>query len=67
MATNYATLNVQYKFIYQIVFPLRLEKQDEDNQMLDETELYITLKTNQNLTESDFGNIDIECPLENQK
>ena len=37
----YARLKNQYKFKYQTVFPARFDKQDEDNQVLDETELFI--------------------------
>ena len=41
MATIYASLINQYKFKKQTVLLARLDKQDEDNQMLDENELYI--------------------------
>ena len=34
--------------------------------MLVEIELYINLNINQNLTESDIGNIDIKSTIENQ-
>ena len=37
----YARLLNQYKFKYQTVFSARFDKQDEDNQVLDETELFI--------------------------
>ena len=36
---------------YQTVFSARFDKQDEDNQVLDETILFINLKINHNLTE----------------
>ena len=54
MSVIYARLINQYKFKYQCVFLARFDKQDEDNQLLDETELFINLKINHNLTESDL-------------
>ena len=48
------------------VFPARFDKQDEDNQVLDETELFINLNINHNLTESDLDKIDVRSPLEHQ-
>ena len=62
----YARLINQRKFKYQTVFSARIDKQDEDNQVLDETELFIYLNTNHNLTESDLDKIDIKPPLEHQ-
>ena len=61
-----ATLINQYKFRYQTVFSARFDKQDEDGQLLDETELFINLNINQNLTQSDLDNINITFPLERQ-
>ena len=66
MAIIYARLINQYKFRYQTVFSARFDKQDEDNQLLDETELFINLNINQNLTQSDLDNINITFPLERQ-
>ena len=43
LSVIYARLKNQYKFKYQTVFSARLDKQDEDNQVLDETELIINL------------------------
>ena len=43
-----------------------MDKQDEDGQLLDETELFINLIINQSLTQSDLGKIDIRSPLEYQ-
>ena len=48
MATVYARLTNQYKFKYQTVISARFDKQDEDNQVLDETEFFIELNINQN-------------------
>ena len=64
MAIIYARLINQYKFRYQTVFSARFDKQDEDNHLLDE--LFINLNINQNLTQSDLGNINITFPLERQ-
>ena len=44
----------------------RFDKQDEDNQVKDETELFITLTLNHILTESDLDKIDNKSPLEHQ-
>ena len=66
LSVFYARLINQYKIKYQTVFSTRFDKQDEDNQVLDETELFINLNINHNLTESDLGKIDINSPLEHQ-
>ena len=62
----YATLINQYEFKYQTVFAARFDKQNEDNQVLDETELVININIDHNLTQSDFDKIDIKSPLEHQ-
>ena len=62
----FAGLINQYIFNYQTVFSARFDKQDEDNQLLDETELYINLNIKHNLTESVLDKIDIKSPLEHQ-
>ena len=67
LAVIYARLINQYKFKYQTVFSARFEKQDEDNQLLDETELFINLNINHNLTQTDVNNIDVVSPFEHQK
>ena len=66
LAVIYARLINQYKFKYQAVFSARFDKQNEDIQVLDETELFINLNMNYNITQSDIDNIDIKSPLENQ-
>ena len=66
LSVIYASLINQYKFKHQTVFSARIDKQDEDNQVLDETELYINLNINHNLTEKDVNNIDVKSPLEQQ-
>ena len=57
----------QYKFKYQIVFSARFDKQNEDGQVLDETELFFNLNINPKLTRTDIDNIDVITPLEYQK
>ena len=49
MSIIYARLINQYKCRYQVVFLGRFDKQDEDGQIFDETELFINLNINQNL------------------
>ena len=66
LSVIYARLINQYKFKYQTVFSARFDKQNEDNQVLDETELFINLIINHILTESDLDKIDITSPLERQ-
>ena len=66
LSVIYARLINQYKFKYQTVFSARFDKQDEDGQLLDETELFINLIINYNITQSDIDNIDIKSPLEHQ-
>ena len=48
MATIYARLINQYIFRYQTVFSASFDKQDEDNQVLDETEFFMILNINHN-------------------
>ena len=66
MAFIYARLISQYKFKYQCTFLARFDKLDEDDMMLDETELFINLKINHNLTESDLKKNNISWDLERQ-
>ena len=62
----YARLMNQYKFNYQTVISVRFDKQNEDNQLLDETELFINIKINHNLTQTVIDNIDVKTPLDHQ-
>ena len=62
----YARLNKQHKITYQTVFSARFDKQDENNQVLDETEILPNLNYNHNLTETDVNRTDIKSPLEHQ-
>ena len=66
LAVIYARLINQYKFRYQTIFSARFDKQDEDNQVIDETDFFINLKINHNLTQTDIDIIDIRSPLEYQ-
>ena len=66
LSVIYARLTNQYKVKYQTVFSARFGKQGEDNQVLDETELFVNLKINHNLTEIDIEKIDVISPLEHQ-
>ena len=66
LSVIYARLRNHYKFKYQTIFSARFDKQNEDNQVLDETELISNLNVNHNLTETDIDNIDVKSPLEYQ-
>ena len=66
LAVIYARLINQCKFNYQSVFSARFDKQNEDNQVLDETELFNNLNIIHNLTQSDLDKINIISPLEYQ-
>ena len=66
LSVIYARLMNQYKFKYQTVFSARFDKQNEDNQVLNETELFINLNINHNLTQTDIDNIDVRSSLERQ-
>ena len=66
MSIIYARLSNQHQFKYQTVFSARFDKRDEDDQVLDKTELFINLNINHSLTETDIDNIDVKCPLEQQ-
>ena len=62
----YVRLFILYKFRYRTVFSARFGKQDEDNQVSDETELFINFNISHNLTESNLDKIDVRSPLEHQ-
>ena len=64
LSVFYARLMNQYKFKYQTVFSAIFDKQYEDNQVLDETELFIIINNNHNLTKNDLDRIDNRSPLE---
>ena len=56
----------QYKVKYQTIFSARFDKQNEDNQVSDETKIFDNLNANNNLTDTDLDNIDTESPLKHQ-
>ena len=62
----YARLINQYKFKYHTLFSASFYKINEEDQRNNEIELYINLKNNNNLTESDIDNIDVKSQLEHQ-
>ena len=64
LSVIYGKLINQYIFKHQAFFSTRFDKQDEDNQLLDKTELFINFKINNTLTETDIDNIDVKSPLE---
>ena len=66
LSNFYARLKNQYKFKNQTVFSGRFDKQGEDGQLLDETELFINIKINHNLTKTDIDNFDVVSPLDHQ-
>ena len=66
LSVIYARLINQHKFRYQTVFSARFDKKNEDNQVVDETELFINLNINHNLAEADNNNTDVKSPLEHQ-
>ena len=62
LAMIYARLINQYKFKFQTVFSAKFDKQDEDNHILDERELFNNLNINHNLTQTDLDNNDVVSP-----
>ena len=66
LSVIYASLINQYKFTDQTVFSARFDKQNEDNQVIDETELFFNLRSNHNLTQTEVDNIDVESSFEYQ-
>ena len=66
MATIYARLINQYRFKYHILFSASFYKINEEDQRIDEIELFINLNINNNLTKTDINNIDVKPQLEHQ-
>ena len=64
MSVIYAKLINQYKVKLQTVISARFDKQDEDSQVLDKTELYININIKDNLTETDLDYINVRFALE---
>ena len=63
LSNIYARLINQYKFKYHTLFSASFYKLNEENQRSNEIELYMNLKINHNLTESDIDNIDVRSQL----
>ena len=66
MATIYAKLINQYKFIYHIFFSASFYEIKKEDQRSDEIELFINLNINNNLTETDINDIVVKSQLEHQ-
>ena len=64
LSVIYARIINQYKFIYHTLFSASFYKINEEDQRDNEIELFINLKNNNNLTESDIDNIDVRSQLE---
>ena len=62
----YARLLNQKIIKDETVFSARFDKQGENDQVLDETELFNSLIINHNLTQTDINNIDVQSQLEHQ-
>ena len=63
LSVIYARLINQYKFRYHTLFTAIFYKINEEDQRYNEIELYMNLKINHNLTESDIENIDVRSQL----
>ena len=66
LSVIYARTMNQYTFKNQTLFSARFDKQDENNQVLDETEFFINININHNLFQTDIDNVDVESALEHQ-
>ena len=66
ISSIYARLSNKYKFKNQTVFSARLDKQDEDDRVLDEIDLYINLNIKRKTTQSDIDKIDVRYQSEYQ-
>ena len=66
LSVIYARLINQYKFKHHTLFSASFYKINEEDQRHNEVELYINLKINHNVTESDIDIIDVRYQLEHQ-
>ena len=64
--TIYARLINQYIIKNQTLYPASFDEEDEDKQLLDETDLFKTLCTNQTLPECDINKNDVNSSSEYQ-
>ena len=66
MLAIYARLLNEYKIKHHTLFPASFYKINEEDQKSSENQLYKNLNFNENLTETDFDNIDVKSQLEHQ-
>ena len=66
LSVIYARLINQYKFKYHTLFSASFYKIYEEDQRYNQIELYMNLKINNNLTESDIDIFDVRSQLEKQ-
>ena len=66
LSVIYARLKNQYKFKHHTLFSASFYKINEEDQRYNHIELFMNLKINNNLTESDIDNIDVRSQLEHQ-
>ena len=66
LSVIYARLINQYIFKYHTLFSASFYKINEEDERYNQFELYMNLKTNNNLTESDIDNIDVRSQLDHQ-
>ena len=66
LSVIYARLINQFKFNYHTLFSAIFYKINEEDQRNNEIELYMNLKINHNLTESETDNINVRSQLEHQ-
>ena len=66
MSVFYDRLINQIKFNCRTVFSSGFDKQDENSQVFDETDLYFNLNNNHKITETHIDNTDAKSPLEHQ-
>ena len=66
LSVIYARLINQYKFKHHTLFSASFYKINKEDQRNNEIEVYMNLKFNNNLTESDIDNIDVRSQLEQQ-
>ena len=64
MANICGGLLKRYIFKNQTTFAERFDKQDEDNQVLNETEMFLNLSIRNTLSETDIDNTAIKSSLE---
>ena len=59
MATIHARLKMQYNVKYHTLFSASFYKIKEEDQRINEINLFINLKINHNLTKTDSDNIEV--------